>query len=218
MPSQMVHLAVAVKLYEYDKEEPGPSFLLGSVAPDAIHMRPGSNREDKKRTHLGIIQSGVDADGIIPGFVRPYFEAESTEDVRQTILGYAAHLLTDYYWLQTLNREYVDAVAPRLSKEEIRTLYYRETDKNEFRLYREAPWRPRIWDSLRAARALDVAPYLTAEEISLWRERVLTWPEVNQEQDVVPEYFTPVKIERFINEAAAYVKHQLAEYREALRK
>ena len=40
MPLPMVHLSVAVSLCEKDGRFPSPDFLLGSIAPDAIHMRP----------------------------------------------------------------------------------------------------------------------------------------------------------------------------------
>ncbi|GIP31225.1 zinc dependent phospholipase C family protein [Paenibacillus sp. J2TS4] len=216
MPSQLVHLAVAVKMNESGGAGPAPSFVLGSIAPDAIHKRPGTNREDKTRTHLYINQPGADASGIIRSFLQPYFAStEVAEDKRQLVLGYAAHLLTDYYWLQSLNAQYVEAVAPHMSKEEIRTLYYRETDKNEFRLYREASWRPAIWELLRSAKVQEVEPYLTAEEIDLWRERVLTWPEVNEETECVPEYFTADKIELFIDETSVKVERELSPYWQA---
>jgi len=52
MPLPMVHLAVAVRLYEAQGVLPPSGFLLGSLAPDAIHARPGTQRADKDVTHL----------------------------------------------------------------------------------------------------------------------------------------------------------------------
>lgn len=52
MPLPMVHFSVAVKYFE--NEEIPSAFLLGSIAPDSIHMRKNTNREDKKLTHLNI--------------------------------------------------------------------------------------------------------------------------------------------------------------------
>ncbi len=52
MPLPMVHLAVAVQLAARHDQFPSPAFLLGSLSPDAIHMRPDSVGDDKEKTHL----------------------------------------------------------------------------------------------------------------------------------------------------------------------
>lgn len=52
MPLPMVHLAIAVQAHKLISSEPTPAFLLGSIAPDAIHMRPNTTRNDKQKTHL----------------------------------------------------------------------------------------------------------------------------------------------------------------------
>ena len=52
MPLPMIHLAVAVGVHTLAGREPSAAFLLGSIAPDAIHMRDGADRSDKERTHL----------------------------------------------------------------------------------------------------------------------------------------------------------------------
>lgn len=56
MPLQMVHLAVA---REYVKAAANaadlmdcPEFYLGIISPDAIHVRPGTGKNDKRITHL----------------------------------------------------------------------------------------------------------------------------------------------------------------------
>ncbi len=55
MPLPMVHLAVAIQMHRLEQRIPSPDFLLGSIAPDAIHMRPDTGREDKQRVHLAEI-------------------------------------------------------------------------------------------------------------------------------------------------------------------
>jgi hypothetical protein len=52
MPLPMVHLWVAVQMGEARGIWPSPEFLLGSIAPDAVHMRPGYERVHKRRSHL----------------------------------------------------------------------------------------------------------------------------------------------------------------------
>ncbi len=55
MAYPMVHLAVAWLLLEADPGIPSPAdFMLGAVAPDAIHYRPGDYTSDwKLYSHYG---------------------------------------------------------------------------------------------------------------------------------------------------------------------
>ncbi|MGF7050649.1 hypothetical protein J2T13_005199 [Paenibacillus sp. DS2015] len=48
MPWPMVHFAISNILYE---DNPTRSLLLGSIAPDAIHVRSQITREEKGVTH-----------------------------------------------------------------------------------------------------------------------------------------------------------------------
>jgi hypothetical protein len=52
MPLPMVHLKIAVQSHSLAERSLTPEFLLGSLAPDAIHMRANTNRDDKNRVHL----------------------------------------------------------------------------------------------------------------------------------------------------------------------
>ncbi|WP_340401130.1 hypothetical protein [Paenibacillus sp. FSL H8-0079] len=47
MPWPMVHFAIASELIS----EPSPELLLGSLAPDSIHVRTNT-RTEKAKTHL----------------------------------------------------------------------------------------------------------------------------------------------------------------------
>lgn len=52
MPLPMVHLAVAHNILPNIDIAKPDMFYLGAISPDAIHMREGSTRQDKIRTHL----------------------------------------------------------------------------------------------------------------------------------------------------------------------
>src|SRR4051794_16203115 len=99
MPLPMIHCGVAVKYF--DNEEIPAAFLLGSIAPDAIHMRKNTAREDKKRTHLN-----VETDGPVMNYVQEryeeYISQSPDEEWKWFVRGYFAHLLTDYYWLHSV--------------------------------------------------------------------------------------------------------------------
>ena len=57
MPLPMVHLSVAHCLIQDHGYPDSPTFYLGSIAPDAIHVRPGTAQKEKHVVHL-VDQSG----------------------------------------------------------------------------------------------------------------------------------------------------------------
>ena len=68
MPLPMVHLSVAHLLIRDHGYPASPAFYLGSIAPDAIHARPGTESRDKRRVHLvgegGLVDPGRD-EGVV---------------------------------------------------------------------------------------------------------------------------------------------------------
>ncbi|MFX3637474.1 MAG: hypothetical protein ACE3L7_02365 [Candidatus Pristimantibacillus sp.] len=54
MPWPMVHFEIARRLYG----DPSPEFLLGSLAPDSIHVRT-NDRVEKNKSHLMKNQTGI---------------------------------------------------------------------------------------------------------------------------------------------------------------
>jgi hypothetical protein len=167
MPLPMVHLTVAVRRYESDGTLP-PAFLLGSLAPDAIHMRPGAGREDKARTHLLAPPDTADH-AAIRDLLGRYRTAD--RELADFAAGYAAHLLTDRHWAEAVYRPFRRALPPTLDPVSRRELYYRETDQLDFDLYHHMPWRPRVWELLALAPARDFAGLLKAAEIGRSSDR-----------------------------------------------
>jgi hypothetical protein len=199
MPLPMVHLAVAMHLYRQEENTPSPDFLLGSIAPDAIHMRPNAGRDDKRRVHLSEAHDPHHerARSLLAG----YRSDEST--ALGFAEGYAAHLLTDYLWVETVIDSFRRSIPPGLSDQEERSLYYLETDQIDFCLYHRMPWRAEVWSKLAAAQPRDFSPLLTAEEIGQWRDRTLVWfEELKQEPMIEPVYITYADVEAFIDQAA----------------
>jgi hypothetical protein len=239
----MVHLSIAhhlVKAYGYPS---CPAFYLGSIAPDAIHMRAGTDRADKLAVHL-VGRDGIDLDRVQALVQRDSVERDGVERdavardgiARDSVArdgpgdglttGYAAHVLTDGYWRETVLLPFRAQHEERLSRGEmavsdLRTLYYDECDKIDLDLYGRAPWRPQVWELLRSARARDLdglhagaaltGAALAADEIERWRDRVLPWFETNRHKaDYTPRYLTLDQVLAFVDDAAARVHAQLA--------
>lgn len=213
MPLPMVHLAIAVHAHALANRPLTPVFVLGSLAPDAIHMRENTNREDKARVHLQIWHVGEpEALERIQNLVDEHRAGEQGQDA--FVEGYAAHLMTDYWWLQGIARPFFNGLPPDTPAAERRELYYRETDQVDFNLYRRSPWQPVVWRMLAEAFAPGFSPYLEADEIDRWRERTLNWFEkLKQEPRIVPQIITDKVVGEFIIATAQRLKPFLQEGR-----
>jgi hypothetical protein len=197
VPLPMVHLEVAHAL----RPKMGPSdpgqFMLGSIAPDAIHMRPGWTREDKRRIHL--TQPG---DRLSERFVRVDCLRQSLGPVRDHpfALGWVSHVVTDFVWSRYVVHGHFDAYAESLDPKQRRECYYHETDKADFLLYRSASWRAEVWELLSRAAPGPFADLLCGEEIGAWRDRVLSWfGESSREPAEDPKCFTLERVRRLVD-------------------
>lgn len=209
MPLPMVHLAVAVRLHE--GQIPTSAFLLGTLAPDAIHMREGADREDKRRTHLP-----AEPDEAEDASARELFARHEGlgRDMADFVAGYVTHVLTDRIWRDTLYATFRSRVAPDLDSAEWRRLYYRGTDQLDFNLYRRAPWRPRVWVQLALAQPRDFVGILTGAEISRWRDRTLHWfDNLGKEPGSAPIYCTDKELQRFVAHATNAIATRFAAWR-----
>ncbi len=200
MPLPMVHLAIAVDLAA---GTPAPAFLLGSLAPDAIHMRDGFEREAKRITHLNSPRDS-DKHEQVQDLLARYEDASLPR--RAFAAGYAAHLLTDRFWITEVVRPFQRLVPPAPDEAAYRQAYYQEVDQVDFNLYHHAPWRDQVWQRLAQAEASDFAPLLTRGEIDRWRERTLRWfTELKEEPGVQPWYLTDQVVGDFVGRAAVHV-------------
>ena len=214
MPLPMVHLSVARCLAQDHRYPDSPAFYLGSIAPDAIHVRPDTDQKDKHVVHL------VDADGPHLDRLRALLasgEAAQACGGRAFVAGYAAHILTDVAWRAEIILPFRRPRVERMPYAELRALYYNECDKLDLDLYDEQPWRPAVWELLRAAQAQDVGLegeplLLTADEIDGWRVRTLGWFDAHRDKaGYRPQHITRERVWPFIRQAADQVAAQLAD-------
>ncbi|MCB0127401.1 MAG: zinc dependent phospholipase C family protein [Caldilineaceae bacterium] len=209
MPLPMVHLGIAVQLGDVKGETLSSAFLLGSIAPDAIHMRPNADRVAKQMTHLRMAESDL------PERLQAFLEERSSlpENEQSFAAGYVAHILTDALWVTEVVQPFHSQIPATMTKEERRTLYYQETDQVDFNLYHGAPWRETIWHQLKQASAPDLPPLLTAQEITLWQDRTLRWfAELKEEPGIQPMYLTDALVHGFIDRATAHVAAALDDW------
>ncbi len=79
-------------------ERPG-DFLLGSAAPDAVHFHDGYQVSLKEKSHLWEFGSRwgitLNSEGWLEA-IRKFWEKNQSVENRDFMVGYCAHLLTDW--------------------------------------------------------------------------------------------------------------------------
>ena len=208
MPLPMVHLHVAVLFADATPErvEQG-SFYLGNIAPDSIHMREGTTREDKEYTHFNP-KDDEKYISRLQELYSVYIQQRSDEGWKWFVRGYFMHVMTDYYWFRSVYPEFVERVNSadetndvKRTKDELGRLYYQETDQIDFNLYHHASWSGDVWHMLKSTQSYDVEGRLTAEEILHWRERTISFfNEQANEPGIVPTYLTDDLVQAFVTD------------------
>ena len=206
MPLPMVHLSVAKKIVESGFEiKDLPLFYLGSISPDAIHMRENADRYAKKLTHLGN-----------PSSVSMNFTDESEDEYVNLKLdfvktnknkvnidflwGYVIHILTDMYWSKMVHNKFIeDYKKDTVPIQDERWAYYNDTDRLDQVIFNECEWKNDVWQGLKNVAYFDFLDLLSAQEIKAWNERTLHWFDSGESQHKNPiKYITQADIENFI--------------------
>jgi hypothetical protein len=209
MALPMVHLAVAHDLVIACGYRPTPAFYLGSIAPDAIHMRPGTGKNDKNVVHLH--KDGTPDPGRVQQFISERWRGSENVAFAE---GYCVHLLTDHYWFGEFIGPWRARLDDKIPDHERRTLYYNECDKIDLDLYDQLPWRQEVWDLLQSAKPCDFEELLSQREVGLWRDRVLYWYGKNRHKQAYrPQYLTQEMALGFIEDASVSICRQMRQWK-----
>lgn len=204
MPWPMVHFAVANEIYE---GQASPAFLLGSIAPDAIHAREGATRKEKMLSHF--VRNDRLADPVL--LTSKYLEYIGlSEDPawKAYIAGYFIHIFTDERWTATLYDDFERKV--RKDPVEIRRIYNEEVSQLEYDLLRSSSWMDVIITQLETANGFEVAPLVSAEEVEKYRDMKLDWlRDLMNEPGIELVYFTEDRVRDFIKKMADEAKELL---------
>jgi hypothetical protein len=193
MPWPMVHFAIATNVSLLNAS---PNFLLGSIAPDAIHMRDNATRKDKGITHL-IIEDRFPSIEIIKTNCLYYLEKSNVTTWKEYILGYFAHIYADLRWTETVYTDFESNY--RSDKNDIRKIYNNEVSQVEFNLLRSEDWARCIISELQQSKAFTIEPFVTETEVSQYRDLKLDWlRDDRNEPKIKPIYFTGDIVSNFI--------------------
>jgi hypothetical protein len=211
LPWPMVHFAIADKLFMH---EPSPAFLLGSIAPDAIHSRENSSRQDKNQTHL------CKEDGSMPDlvtlqkFCETNLNKQGHPDWNSFVLGYASHVFADIRWTETVWEEYVVKIKQLNDHNEpIKRIYNLEVCQLDFDLYKKEEWAGRIFTLFAASKVFSIEPWLTANEINQYRKKTINWlSDAANEPRITLKYITEDVVREFIKTTTVELSFLIKEW------
>ena len=209
MPLPMVHLSVAKNLLDtgFDIKNK-PLFYLGSISPDAIHMRKNTDRLAKTITHLSEGRKWADlSERECFDFVIDFFNINKKKIDTDFLWGYAIHVLTDMHWSKTLRNKFVERykkdTAPIQNE---KWAYYKDTDILDQLIFNECSWKDEVWRMLQSIEYFDFFDLLSAEEIKAWNERTLHWFDSGESQHKNPiRYIQQSDILNFIADCSKSV-------------
>lgn len=220
MAFQMIHMEIAYRLLEaFPRIENRAEFLLGTVAPDSVHMAaeyevrkkvashmfeecgPWGDTQDYKRWEQNIRE-------ILKGI--PKLPKEHGMGYRAYLLGMCVHCMTDYrndlYIWRKLQREFI----PGMGLEGFKKAYYAEARGIDLWLYQNSPHTTEIRSLLAEAEAYDVADRVKKEEVERMRSHLLHTQYAAKTQDISAYRFLSAEfLEGFIQRTVAEIAAQI---------
>lgn len=182
MAFPLTHLCVAYRILESNflPEADAAQFLLGSIAPDAVHYRTeflGAEMKGigaaKKITHLCPVSNEpwgkvTDNDGWI-NCVKDFLAANPPDPL---YAGYAAHVLTDIQNNQTLWHNFRTS-NPQEAAKGYASTYYDDLRHIDMHLYMKLPERPQIMKLLSKAIPIEIPGLIAREELHAIQNNIL---------------------------------------------
>lgn len=197
MPWPMVHFAIAAEISGLN---PSPSFLLGSIAPDAVHMRGNVTREDKGKTHL-ISNGTFPSIDKLKNELLTCLDKRTEPDWKEYVLGYFAHIYADIRWTETLYADFEKKFQG--NPEDIRKTYNQEVSQIEFNLLKSEQWAGMVLRKLRISSAYTMDSWVTDTEVNGYRDVKLEWLQNGRnEPKLQTVYFTDDAVRKFIDSTA----------------
>lgn len=209
MALPMVHLETAAFARERLAIQNLPSYYLGAIAPDGVHMLEGYTSEAKSRSHLGTRGGGTEP---VAGFLGRLSEFSN----RDYALGYAVHVLTDIQWKGSVyaefRRRYQADPAPLLERSKA---YYSDMDQIDLELYGAWEERKAVWQALELAQACELPGILPKRAAELWNRRTLDWYDVPRPFEMPPRYTALREVVEFMalagEDCAGFINRVLSE-------
>lgn len=181
MSFQMVHMEIAYRLLElFPQIEHAPEFILGSVAPDSVHMSPHYDVAMKVSSHMfegcGKWSDTQDYPRWRQNINNTFsnrIDGKEQSGYRDFILGLCVHCLTDYWNDLHIWRELQSRFIPPMSLDAFKSAYYPEARGTDLWLYQNSKNTGAIRDMLSKAAAFDVTGLVNKANVEKQQDHLL---------------------------------------------
>lgn len=169
MAQPMMHLLIADKIYTEKASSiySYGDFLLGSIAPDAVHVKENYTREIKDISHYRF-----DSKSHISYF-DTFFDEYYTSENKDFVVGYLVHLLSDMIWYHSVRvpfkKEYQKAPLQNMSMNEA---YYADCEQIEQLMFFEKN-ASRIIETIDGGKAYSIEGLIDAKDVKAWKEKLI---------------------------------------------
>lgn len=179
MSYPMVHLKVAYGLLaRYGGgcvERPG-DFLLGAVAPDAVHFHDGYNVSLKEKSHLWRFgpRWGVtlESEGWLDA-IRKFWQEKKDDENRDFMAGYCNHLLTDWENDRCIWTPFRERAMQGEAVDEVHREYAVEAYGIDQWLYQNGEESQEIWRLLEQGQVYEVKDCILKEDLARQKQSLL---------------------------------------------
>jgi len=171
----MTHLAVAKGINDkLGVAKDLPSFFLGAIAPDAVHIRENFNGDMKVSSHYSVkgdTWGQVASADIWRQQTLLRIKALKASVDRDFYLGYYIHILTDAFnhdkmWLPFVDKRMAESVPFK----EIKGLVSEDYDRIDWLQYDSYGWSNEILALIEVARGVDAEDRVKAWEVEEYRD------------------------------------------------
>lgn len=222
MSFQMIHMEIAYRLLQYLPQVKHPAeFVLGSVAPDAVHMAASFDLNRKINSHLfvecgpwGDTQDSERWKRNINAFFEKAVAAEPEPARRDFALGICVHCLTDRLNDIRIWKKAQSIYLQAMAFEEFKEVYYREYRNIDWWLYQNSENAAAIRELLTDAASFAIEGLTDREELERQREHLL-YEQYNVEKVdlTMNRFLTAERIEDFMTYVTDNIRETLALWR-----
>ena len=169
MAQPMMHLLIADKVYtkKFSSVFSYGEFLLGSIAPDAVHVKENYTRELKDISHYRFnSKSSI-------SYFDTFFDEYYTSKNKDFVIGYLIHLLSDMIWYHSVRvpfkEGYLKAPMHNMSMNEA---YYADCEQIEQLMFWEKD-ASRIIKAIGKSKAYSLEGMIDSEDVKAWKEKLI---------------------------------------------
>ncbi len=220
MAGQMAHMEIAYELAgRLHIDEGREEFIMGSVAPDAVHYTE-PYRTEKIHTHLcenvGAWGHAENYDvwlGNIREFWNKYVITETDVKKKAFLMGICVHCLTDYWNDLMVWKVCQRKMMPPMNFDEFKEAYYPEAQRLDRWLYQVSGWSEKIMKLFNNAKVMGFKDYVNETELYELKDYLInTQYNLQGIVDVSDhKYYKSEHLLYFIAEATDKIHEQLQE-------